>query len=459
MSCSLCPHGGVCLAIYQDHKRINNIRDDYILSYITTYSGKDFDPINPDIEQIDLIDIAHALSLMCRGNGQVRHFYSVAQHCINCVEEARARGLSARVQLACLLHDASEAYITDVTRPIKPYLTNYLEIEERLQNIIYNHFISEPITTGEREQVQQIDDCLLVAEFQELMNKKVFDQEVTLKACLSFNPMNCSAVEQEFIRLFYALQDGDLESDSGKQGFTVVGIDGCKGTWLAVSLSDKGYDVRRFNTIEEVCGAYETADQMLIDMPIGLAESSTDVRPDTELRKRLKGKSSSVFNVPCRQAVYEADYESASNLNHAVLGSKLSRQSFAITPKMREIDLFLQQNPTWKNRLCESHPEYCFALLNGGNPVAEKKREPDGAMKRLDLLCRYESQSMLVIELFKQKYPFLATKTDDLLDALVLAVIGTIGLYNGFHTVPETPMQDQKGIAMQIVGAEVPRTR
>ena len=99
------------------------------MSYITTYTGKHFDPANPDSELIDICDVAHALSLTCRGNGHVKTFFSVGQHCINCALEAEARGYSRRLVLACLLHDASEAYMSDVPRPFKPFLPQYQEAE------------------------------------------------------------------------------------------------------------------------------------------------------------------------------------------------------------------------------------------------------------------------------------------------------------------------------------------
>ena len=68
------------------------------MSYITTYTGKHFDPVNPEIELIDIKDIAHALSLICRGNGQVKSFFSVGQHCINAAKEAKLRGYSGSVK-------------------------------------------------------------------------------------------------------------------------------------------------------------------------------------------------------------------------------------------------------------------------------------------------------------------------------------------------------------------------
>ena len=70
---------------------------------ITTYTGRHIDPLHPDPDMICIEDIAHALSLICRGNGQVKTFFSVGQHCINCAREALARGYSRRVAFACLL--------------------------------------------------------------------------------------------------------------------------------------------------------------------------------------------------------------------------------------------------------------------------------------------------------------------------------------------------------------------
>ena len=67
------------------------------MSYITTFTGKHFDPTKPDMAQVDIRDIAHALSLTCQENGHVKTFFSVAQHCINCALEAEARGYSREI--------------------------------------------------------------------------------------------------------------------------------------------------------------------------------------------------------------------------------------------------------------------------------------------------------------------------------------------------------------------------
>lgn len=126
------------------------------MSCIRTYTGIMFDPLNPDPDLIKLGDISHALSLLCRANGHFRNFYSVAQHSVNCMEEAKIRGYSRRVQLACLLHDASEAYLSDVTRPVKQEIPKYLEIEKPLQEAIWKKYLGDLLTEEEYEQVLRL---------------------------------------------------------------------------------------------------------------------------------------------------------------------------------------------------------------------------------------------------------------------------------------------------------------
>jgi len=110
------------------------------MSVMNTFSGKKFDPMHMNSEDVSLKDLAHALSLLCRGGGHLKYFYSVGQHSINCMKEARARGWSKRVQLACLLHDASEAYIADIIRPVKAHLPEYYKIESKIMTCIFDKF-------------------------------------------------------------------------------------------------------------------------------------------------------------------------------------------------------------------------------------------------------------------------------------------------------------------------------
>lgn len=163
---------------------------------------------NPD--HIDIIDIAHALSLMCRANGHISHFYSVAQHCLNCAAEAKARGLSKGLQLACLLHDASEAYISDITRPVKRSLPQYLEFEEVLQNQIFDKFNLAHLTKEEHELVKEIDDVLLYHEMLTLMREEIFEKQPEIVSMPDLEQRDFAAVKEAFLREYERLTNKQI---------------------------------------------------------------------------------------------------------------------------------------------------------------------------------------------------------------------------------------------------------
>jgi len=113
----------------------------------------------------------------------------------------------------------------------------------------------------------------------------------------------------------------------------------------------------------------------------------------------------------------------------------------------------LHNNPQWKNKLVESHPEFCFSKLNNNIPVFEDKKSKEGQEKRLEILTRYYQQCYQVVDKFLTDIPS-RKKIDDVVDALCLAVIGKITLERGLKSIPENPMMDAKGIMMQMVYAE-----
>lgn len=215
---------------------------------------------------------------------------------------------------------------------------------------------------------------------------------------------------------------------------------------MCAALKDTSIQLSWFLSIEELCAWFSNVPFIMIDIPIGLPESkeSAFLRPDSLLRRALKGKASCVFNTPCRQAVYAPNKQEAKEQNKLVLGKDLSEQSLGILPSIRQVDTFLRTNVQWGNRLLESHPEYGFSLLNAGQPVLEKKRKPEGTQKRLQLLEPYVSNCDLAVK--RQPY------RDDAVDAICLAVIGKIGSENGFRTIPTEPTFDDAGLPMQIVG-------
>lgn len=132
---------------------------------IRTYSGIYMNVFEPTLEMICIEDIAHALSQQCRFGGHLHQFYSVAQHSAYCCSLVEGDGH----KLAALLHDASEAYLLDIPRPIKKKLENYKEIEDKLMILIAQKFGFEyPL----HECVKKVDEQMLQIEWDTLMLRK-----------------------------------------------------------------------------------------------------------------------------------------------------------------------------------------------------------------------------------------------------------------------------------------------
>ncbi len=140
---------------------------------------------------------------MTRANGHCSHFYSVAQHTIHCYREAKSRGYSKRVQLGCLLHDASESYISDLTRPVKRNMPEYIAIEAKLQSVIYDRFGLGDLSNEELKQIEEVDDTLLHYEFEALMDYKIFDTPPDKVMEHDFLQKDFIGVEKEFMEIYY----------------------------------------------------------------------------------------------------------------------------------------------------------------------------------------------------------------------------------------------------------------
>jgi len=131
------------------------------MDWIQTYTGKQFRPLAPRREDIDIRDIAHALSLNCRFNGHCRTFYSVGEHAVRV-----ARALPRKWALWGLLHDAGEAYLTDLPRPVKTQMPQFQVVEERLLEVLAGHFgLCWPAPAA----VWRADDRLLATEARDLL--------------------------------------------------------------------------------------------------------------------------------------------------------------------------------------------------------------------------------------------------------------------------------------------------
>lgn len=175
---------------------------------ITTYTGLQFDPLDPVPETIRIQDIAHALSLLCRGNGHVKTFYSVGQHCLAAAKEAAARGDSRQVILGALLHDATECYLSDVPHPYKVNMPRYRELEDRLLQAVLDRFLGGPLTPEEWAEVEQIDRALMFSDLHHLMDHpENREQEGTLRLPVDYRVRPFTEVEQEYLDWFRNCQE------------------------------------------------------------------------------------------------------------------------------------------------------------------------------------------------------------------------------------------------------------
>jgi hypothetical protein len=120
--------------------------------FITLHNGKRISVFNPKPEDIDIETIARGLSMQARYNGQCDRFLSVAEHCVNC-SIVGEKFYSRDIAFAALLHDAAEAYVGDLIRPIKVFCDKYSEAEDAFEKAIIKKFNIK----GDRKVVKEID--------------------------------------------------------------------------------------------------------------------------------------------------------------------------------------------------------------------------------------------------------------------------------------------------------------
>jgi len=173
--------------------------------WIQTFSGVKFWSLDPDIEDVRIFDIAHALSNMCRYNGHCKKFYSVAEHSI-----IVSKFVLEEFALAGLLHDAAEAYLSDVPRPVKKYLNGYKGYESRLMSVIYRAFGIKK-TMEMRNHVKCIDERLLRTELEQVMLTgtkaiKFYEEPIDVKIAY-LQPVDA---EIEFLERYYIIRAAEL---------------------------------------------------------------------------------------------------------------------------------------------------------------------------------------------------------------------------------------------------------
>ena len=215
----------------------------------------------------------------------------------------------------------------------------------------------------------------------------------------------------------------------------VLGVDACPGGWVGVVLDTE----RRARVFVDatIAGLVALVRETVpvgvvaIDIPIGLPDSSGRLA-DSEARKQLVGKSSSLFSTPVRAALEAGSYAAAREANLAATDGRtsVSAQAYALREKVLQVDAWVRSRPGVE--VVEVHPELSFARMAGA-PVLASKKDPDGVRARREALAAH---GVVAPPWFRGA----GFGEDDLLDACAAAwsaVRHSLGVSESFPAVPE----------------------
>lgn len=232
-----------------------------------------------------------------------------------------------------------------------------------------------------------------------------------------------------------------------------IGIDGCSKGWFCVGINeDSSFHLDLISTFDAVQPWLSTAALILVDIPIGLlATGNSERHCDLAARQMISPRGSTVFPAPARSAIYKDTYAEASAENYRCLGRKLSKQSYLICRKIREVDEFIRSvRPGPQIR--EMHPEVAFCAFRNMSPILSKKKQVDGYQERIELLRKFYANTDAVVVEARNIDPLKKNLADDdILDALVGAV--TAAHYPDVATLPPQPLSDDEGLPMEVVYA------
>jgi predicted RNase H-like nuclease len=243
-----------------------------------------------------------------------------------------------------------------------------------------------------------------------------------------------------------------------QQSFQVAGVDGCKAGWLVAVVSatqvSAGAGATWIYKLQELWVATTFGEILLrttnfelvcIDIPIGLSDGPPR-DCDSLARCTLRPfRSSSVFVTPIRPCLSADEYKAANVICRRFSGQGLSRQSFALLHKIRQVDDLM--TPSLQLRVREIHPEVSFWALNYKKPIQQNKKTVPGQAQRHRLLQGIFSDMEGVLA----EAPPHGYAMDDALDALVAAWTAGQAVIGKAKTLPENPPLDSKGLKMEML--------
>lgn len=221
---------------------------------------------------------------------------------------------------------------------------------------------------------------------------------------------------------------------------SVLGVDGCRGGWLAAELGEDA-EVTWQWTADVAELLRRPVDVVAVDIPIGLPASGSRAC-DVQARTRLGRRGVTVFAAPVRPVLACATYAEARGLLADAGGPSMSAQAFGIVAAVRQVDSAITASD--EPRVVEAHPEVAFSLMGDGTPLPPK-RTAEGAAQRRALLASWLADLPTVLgELPTRARP------DDALDALACAWVAR-RWRDGIATVLGDGSRDSRGLLMRIV--------
>jgi predicted RNase H-like nuclease len=245
---------------------------------------------------------------------------------------------------------------------------------------------------------------------------------------------------------------------SPKQLFKVAGVDGCKSGWLVAIVKVKGkkYEIDKKPFVEKIFRKVKRKTKsckvVCVDIPIGLSDGYESRMCDIVARRILgKPRGSSVFEAPIRPCLcyYRRNqYKKANKISKNLGGRGLSKQSFNIMDKIRQVDHVMNRPPKKQKCFREVHPEVCFWALNHRKPMKNRKSSKGGRKERIRVLAPIFQNLRGIVT--KDNRP-RGVKVDDILDALVAAYTAAQVAIGKAGKLPEKPPLDSKGLKMEML--------
>lgn len=232
----------------------------------------------------------------------------------------------------------------------------------------------------------------------------------------------------------------------------MIGVDGCRGGWV-VAAADAALSRLSFTLVDDLAPLFALAAGghalIAIDMPIGLSDEGS--RTCDLAARRLLGRprSSSVFPAPCRAALAATTYRRACAVSRRTLGVALSRETFNILPKIRQVDALVTR--ARQRFVREVHPEVVWALLAGrGRGLRHAKRTPAGERERRALLRGVAPRFDL--SAVRRRLGPARVARDDVIDAVACLLAAARIVRGEARTLPGGVVpRDARGLRMEIV--------